>query len=127
MKDEFAIHVEDNLARQIGDRVKKTNPKYLYDKLGSQLFEQICMQPEYYLTRVELEILNNYSADIANLFEDFDQIAMIELGSGSSTKTQDPTAAICEYPTYQTNVLLPSRSFCDDSRRNDQQASKRVP
>jgi L-histidine N-alpha-methyltransferase len=88
MKDEFAIHVEDNLARQIGDRVKKTNPKYLYDKLGSQLFEQICMQPEYYLTRVELEILNNYSADIANLFEDFDQIAMIELGSGSSTKTR---------------------------------------
>ena len=88
LKDEFATHIEDNLTRQIGDRVKKTNPKYLYDKLGSQLFEQICMQPEYYLTRVELEILNNYSADIANLFKDFDQIAMIELGSGSSTKTR---------------------------------------
>ncbi len=88
LKDEFATHIEDSLGRQICDRVKKTNPKYLYDKLGSQLFEQICMQPEYYLTRVELEILNNYSADIANLFKDFDQIAMIELGSGSSTKTR---------------------------------------
>jgi L-histidine Nalpha-methyltransferase len=88
LTNEFAAHIENTLGRQIGDRVKRTSPKYLYDKLGSQLFEQICMQPEYYLTRVELEILNNYSAEIANLYKDFDKIAMIELGSGSSTKTR---------------------------------------
>src|SRR5262249_13705977 len=88
LKYEFASHIEESLGIQISSRGKKTNPKFLYDKVGSQLFEQICLQPEYYLTRVELEILSNYSADIAYLFKDFDQIAMIELGSGSSTKTR---------------------------------------
>lgn len=88
LTDEFASHIKDNLGTQVQHRVKKIDPKYLYDKIGSQLFEQICVQPEYYLTRVELEILNSYSADIANLFKDFGQIAIIELGSGSSTKTR---------------------------------------
>jgi L-histidine N-alpha-methyltransferase len=88
LTDEFASHIEDNLGTQIEGNVKKMNPKYLYDKVGSQLFEQICLQPEYYLTRVELEILDNYSCEITNLYKDFEQIALVELGSGSSTKTR---------------------------------------
>jgi len=88
LKDDFASHIGDSLGGRLSSKAKKTNPKYLYDYEGSRLFERICLQPEYYLTGVEIEILNNFSADIASLFKDFNQIAMIELGSGSSTKTR---------------------------------------
>ena len=88
LKDDFASHIGDSLGGRFSSKAKKTNPKYLYDYEGSRLFEQICLQPEYYLTGVEIEILNTFSADIASLFKDFNQIAMIELGSGSSTKTR---------------------------------------
>ncbi len=88
VNDDFASHIEDNLGGRFSNISKKTNPKYLYDYEGSRLFEQICLQPEYYLTRAEIEILNNFSTEIASLFKDFNQIAIIELGSGSSTKTR---------------------------------------
>jgi L-histidine Nalpha-methyltransferase len=39
-------------------------PKYLYDELGSRLFEAICAVPEYYLTRAEHEILSTHADDI---------------------------------------------------------------
>src|SRR3712207_5574773 len=40
-------------------------PKYFYDELGSQLFEAICLLPEYYLTRAEDEIIERYADEIA--------------------------------------------------------------
>jgi dimethylhistidine N-methyltransferase len=57
----------------------------LYDKIGSQLFEQICNQPEYYLTRTEVSILNKHAPAISKLVGN--NIQIIELGSGSSSKT----------------------------------------
>lgn len=60
--------------------------KYFYDAVGSRLFDQICELPEYYPTRTELGIfqdrLNEIAADIPN------GAALIEYGSGSSTKTR---------------------------------------
>ncbi|VFJ12433.1 Histidine-specific methyltransferase EgtD [Candidatus Nitrosocosmicus franklandus] len=65
---------------------KSTPSKYLYDTLGSQLFELITEQPEYYPTRTEINILKNNSSElIKNISKD---IVLIELGSGSSKKTQ---------------------------------------
>lgn len=64
---------------------KSLPPKYLYDEKGSQLFEQICELPEYYLTRTETAILQNYAAEIAQLTG---AVEIVELGSGSSTKTR---------------------------------------
>ncbi|MEG3194284.1 L-histidine N(alpha)-methyltransferase, partial [Lysobacter sp. D1-1-M9] len=40
--------------------------KYFYDSRGSQLFEAITRQPEYYLTRVELELLTTSMPAIAD-------------------------------------------------------------
>ena len=34
------------------NKIKNIKSKYLYDHIGSQLFEHICLQPEYYLTRM---------------------------------------------------------------------------
>lgn len=60
--------------------------KYLYDDLGSWLFEQICELPEYYLTRAELAITRAHAAEMAAVCGL--GVAFIELGSGSSLKTR---------------------------------------
>ncbi len=68
-----------------------SEPKYLpfvyfYDHIGSQLFEKICELPEYYLTRTETDILEKNADDIASQFSE--ETVLVELGSGSSTKTR---------------------------------------
>lgn len=78
----FAKDVLDGLS----SRPKSIPPKYFYDKIGSQLFEQICELPEYYPTRTEHKIIREYAGEIAQ-FAKSDRV-LIELGSGSSTKTR---------------------------------------
>ena len=64
---------------------KTIPPKYFYDYQGSLLFEQICQQPEYYLTRTEATILREHAADIVDIVGNS---ALVELGSGSAVKTR---------------------------------------
>lgn len=65
----------------------KTLPcKYFYDTRGSQLFEQICVLPEYYLTRTEIAIMETYAADMAAILGP--RVLLVEPGSGASTKTR---------------------------------------
>ncbi len=59
---------------------------FLYDKIGSTLFEEICVQPEYYPTRLEAAILGKYQNDIVKT--NGSNFSLVELGSGSSTKTR---------------------------------------
>lgn len=68
-------------------------PKYLYDDEGSRLFEEITDLPEYYQTRTEFSILVEKAAEIikrSNCRE------IVELGSGSSTKTRTLLDAMLE-------------------------------
>jgi L-histidine N-alpha-methyltransferase len=60
--------------------------RFFYDTLGSQLFEQICALPEYYVTRTEQSILTRYAHQIVEATGD--NILLAELGSGSSSKTR---------------------------------------
>ena len=60
--------------------------RFFYDERGSLIFEEICELPEYYLTRAESEILRHRADAIARCFAE--PIALVELGSGSSTKTR---------------------------------------
>ncbi|MCL6750149.1 L-histidine N(alpha)-methyltransferase, partial [Nostoc sp. CCCryo 231-06] len=64
---------------------KSLPPCYFYDDRGSELFEQICDLPEYYLTRTETTILQQYAGEIAKITG---ACELVELGSGSSTKTR---------------------------------------
>lgn len=66
---------------------KRLFPKYFYDELGSQLFEAICLLPEYYLTRAENEIFARYSDEIVNELSS-EKVSLIEMGSGSASKTR---------------------------------------
>ena len=65
---------------------KFISPKFFYDKTGSKLFEKICTLPEYYLTRTEIKILKELKNDLPKYVDK--QFRLVELGSGSSTKTR---------------------------------------
>lgn len=60
-------------------------PKWFYDERGSQLFDEITRLEEYYPTRREREILERRARDIASLSR---ASTLVELGSGTSTKTR---------------------------------------
>jgi L-histidine N-alpha-methyltransferase len=65
-------------------------PKYFYDERGSQIYEQICALPEYYLYRAEEEILSTYAAEIHAEIRD---LPLVEFGSGHARKTSYLLAA----------------------------------
>ena len=59
--------------------------RWFYDRTGSELFEAITALPEYYPTRIETALLAAHCADVAQLTGP--GRAVVEFGSGSSTKT----------------------------------------
>ena len=60
--------------------------KFFYDERGAQLFQQICDQPEYYVTRTEIEILRLHGTEMAKALGP--QVELIGLGTGAGTKTR---------------------------------------
>ncbi|MFD8671659.1 L-histidine N(alpha)-methyltransferase [Streptomyces seoulensis] len=76
---------------------KTLPPKWFYDARGSELFERITELDEYYPTRAEREILQNRSGEIAAASG---ARTLIELGSGSSTKTRLLIDALTSLEAY---------------------------
>jgi dimethylhistidine N-methyltransferase len=66
---------------------RQLSPVWFYDELGSFLFDSICELPEYYLTRTERQIMRQHAPDMAHHIGP--DAAIIEFGSGTSTKTRD--------------------------------------
>lgn len=77
----FAVSVAQGLSRH----PRRLSCRYLYDARGSELFEAITRQPEYYLTRSEAALLARHADEIRALAG---ATALVELGSGSSAKTR---------------------------------------
>lgn len=77
------------LRRDVLEGLRKTPkslpPKWFYDGVGSDLFDQITRLPEYYPTRAEAEILRARAPEIASASE---ADTLVELGSGTSEKTR---------------------------------------
>lgn len=65
---------------------KELPSKYLYDALGSKLFEAICELPEYGLTRADARLLQGHAHEIASQVSG--DVLVCELGSGSGRKTR---------------------------------------
>jgi dimethylhistidine N-methyltransferase len=78
----FASDVIDGLSQQ----PKRLSPKYFYDAMGSELFEQITLLPEYYPTRTELGILRDRGGAISAIIPD--GAALVEFGAGATTKVR---------------------------------------
>ncbi len=80
---------------------KELPPKYFYDERGSELFERITEQPEYYPTRCEREILEARAGEIVAAAQ---PRTLIELGSGAATKSRVLLDAIRDLGTLETYV-----------------------
>jgi L-histidine Nalpha-methyltransferase len=66
---------------------KTLSPWLFYDEAGSRLFEEITELPEYYVTRTERQILAEHADEIVSAAAGGRDLAMIELGAGTATKT----------------------------------------
>jgi len=76
---------ESSVANGLSQSPPVLECRFLYDKRGSELYEKITEQPEYYPTRTEAGILKKNAAEISTLTG---PCTLIELGSGSSVKTE---------------------------------------
>src|SRR3954470_17133363 len=74
-----------DVLRGLGERQKAVPARWLYDLAGSELFEGITKQPEYYPTATETGLLEAHGPEIARLVPS--DLAVVEFGSGSSIKT----------------------------------------
>jgi dimethylhistidine N-methyltransferase len=88
----------DDVQRGLGARPKTLPCKYLYDEVGSALFETICRLEEYYPTRADLDATRRNIAAIAALIGP--RARLVELGSGSSTKTRVLLDALDDLVAY---------------------------
>ena len=76
----------DDLVAGLRQTPPSISPSWFYDRRGSALFDRICEQPEYYLTRVELSIMDAHVREMAEALGP--HIALIEPGAGSGLKTR---------------------------------------
>jgi L-histidine N-alpha-methyltransferase len=106
------VHLDaDDLARALRADVlagltaspKWLPPKWFYDARGSELFEQITELPEYYPTRTERQILRERAGEIAR---HTGARALLELGSGYSTKTRLLLDALTAHGTLGSYVPM---------------------
>ena len=83
--DSAALALRRDVYDGLTQTPKSLPPKWFYDSVGSDLFDQITRLPEYYPTRAEAEILRDRAAEIAAASG---ADTLVELGSGTSEKTR---------------------------------------
>lgn len=86
----------------LGRPQKELPPKYFYDERGSRLFEEITALPEYYLTRTERALLEEWMPD---WMWSIGAKSVVELGAGSAAKTRIILDAV--YAATQFAVYVP--------------------
>jgi len=104
------LHQAAELDASLRARQAWISPKFLYDPLGSKLFEAICELPEYYPTRTEAGIFAAYGADIARTVGT--GCTLIDLGAGNCAK------AASLFPLLQPAQYVPidiSAEFLQDA------------
>ncbi len=72
--------------RGLGAKPKRLPSWLFYDERGSDLFDEICEQPEYYLTRCEIALMDAHAASIADTLGS--EVRLVEYGSGNARKTR---------------------------------------
>lgn len=85
--------IVDEVVTGLHSQPKSLPARLFYDAVGSRLFERITRLPEYYLTRSELEILQQHAVELAQAIT-VRGMAIIELGAGTAAKTATLLAAM---------------------------------
>ncbi len=97
LKPELASF-RDEVIKGLSGNPKKIPPKFFYDEEGSELFVKITGTGEYYVTRVEEEILKEFGNEIGDVIGP--GTLVIEYGSGNSTKTSTLISSLIEPVAY---------------------------
>lgn len=97
---------------------KRLPSKYFYDARGSELFEEITRQPEYYLTRVELALLQASAPEISDAVGPCAHV--VEYGSGSGRKTRLLLDAL-EDPVAYTPIEISESALLASVERLDRE------
>jgi L-histidine N-alpha-methyltransferase len=118
---EFAVEVRSGLTKP---GQKELLSKYLYDEVGSALFEVISNLPEYGLTRADERLLRRHSHDIVERLAT--PVSVAELGSGSGRKTRHILEALCrrQRTAYYPIEISPSAlAMCERELRDIESVS----
>ncbi|MDP6857755.1 MAG: L-histidine N(alpha)-methyltransferase [Candidatus Nitrosopelagicus sp.] len=110
----------EEIALSLKHEPRSISPKYFYDNVGSELFDRICKLPEYYPYNCESSILKKIAKNLIPYLTD--NVRLVELGSGSSTKTRLLIDALLKnqkhieyFPIDISDVLIDSaKKLCDD-------------
>ena len=110
----------EEIALSLKHQPRAISPKYFYDNLGSELFDRICNLPEYYPYNCESSILKKIAKNLTPHLTS--NVRLVELGSGSSTKTRLLIDALLKnqeyveyFPIDISDVLIESaKKLCDD-------------
>src|SRR5215475_12083119 len=86
-----AITLEQDIREGFAQNPPQLPPKYFYDIDGSGIFEQIVRLPEYYVGRLETEVLTEHAEDIVGRGS---WGRLVELGSGASEKMRSLLSAL---------------------------------
>jgi len=112
-------HFAQSVEQSLRQRPRSLECKFLYDRRGSELYEQICAQPEYYPTRPVAAILSRYAKDLPALTG---PVNLVELGSGSSTKTSHLLSA---YQSKRTKLRYVPVDVSESALRGASQSISR--
>lgn len=113
---DFASEVRSGLDRP---GQKELPSKYLYDDVGSALFEVISHLPEYGLTRADERLLRRHADDIVDRLPG--PVAVTELGSGSGRKTRWLLEALCRRQRtsyYPVEISRSALAMCERELRD---------
>jgi dimethylhistidine N-methyltransferase len=113
---EFASDVRAGLTRA---GQKELPSKYLYDDVGSALFEVISHLPEYGLTRADERLLRRHASDIVDRLAT--PVAVAELGSGSGKKSRWVLEALCRKQRtfyYPVEISRSALAMCERELRD---------
>ena len=105
-----------DVARDLALSPRQLQSKYLYDRLGSRLFEAICRLPWYTITRAELGLLSRHADEIAAELPD--PLTLTELGPGDGEKIALLAAALVrERSALATHLIDISQTALDQAER----------
>ncbi|MFQ6025015.1 MAG: L-histidine N(alpha)-methyltransferase [Nitrosopumilaceae archaeon] len=108
----FAAEISHSLTQD----QKYIHPRFFYNNKGSQIFEQICKLPEYYITKTEAEILKQKRRELIKFLDG--NYRLVELGSGSSVKTRRILDALCENQDKVEYFPIDISNIVEESSRN---------
>lgn len=76
--------MREEMVEGLSQSQKRLSPKFFYDRRGSELFEEITRQPEYYPTRTERRLLDQH---VPGWIDQLRPATLVELGAGAAAKT----------------------------------------